>query len=95
MKRKDGWQEGKNKSRKGYDLYSKHRQGRDITRQAFAEWIDPDAQLSQINTCLNIVHTKQWLLNEIPVTPFHLTSLVKVLMMFHFSPISAMATPES
>lgn len=29
-----------------------------------------------INTGLNIVHTKYWLLNEIPVAFFHLTSLI-------------------
>lgn len=47
-----------------------------------------------INTRPNIVHTKHWLFNEIPVAVFHLTFLVKVPVMFHFIPISTADTSE-
>ncbi len=59
------------------------------------EGIDSHAQLSQINSSPNIVRTKHWLFNEIPVAVFHLTSLVKVPIMFHFTPISTSGTSES
>ena len=47
-----------------------------------AERIDPGSQLSQINTSLNIVHTKHWLFNEIPEAVFHPASLDKCLSCF-------------
>lgn len=50
------------------------------------ERIDPGAELSQIDSSLNIVHTKHRLFNEIPVAVFYLTSQVKVPIMFHFTP---------
>lgn len=56
-----------------------------LPSRPLTEQIDPGARLLQINTNPNIVHTKHWLFNEIPVAVFHFTSLVKVPIMFHFT----------
>ena len=65
-----------------------------LPSRPLTEQIDQGAQLSQINTSPNIVHTKRCLFNEIPVAVFHLTSLVKAPIMFHFTPISTPGTSE-
>lgn len=65
-----------------------------LPSRPLTERIDPGARLSQINTSPNIVHTKHWLFNEIPAAVFHLTSLVKVPIMFHFTPVSTLDTSE-
>lgn len=48
-----------------------------VTFTLSTEGIDPGAQLSQIDSGDDIVHTKHWLFNEIPVARFHLTPPVR------------------